>query len=453
MKRQMAVTLAAFLLVGFSGCGQKQENTTVPSVVESSTPDSAVPQDDSLYLLSGEAPNGFYHMGTDSENYLIQRMCYIDYTEGIDKVLCNKPGCTHAEEGCTALPPDGRGVYFLYALQNGSIAYLESKQTDDGEPDCLCLADADGDHRRKLAAAASAAEDWELLCADGAHIYILQTTYSEEAQKHQILSASLEDGNLETLWEMPGDMPQLIGVQGRNLVLHQVLREQDEIPPLEITADMSEEEVQRLSDEYDSMLSTLESSHRVYLFSMDTGEEQEVASWTSSQGSLGRTVLWDENRLYWCNDVATDSLHWGSPDGQAGEVPVDWPQDIAHPQKTDDMVIYLEQPLQDQILLTVFGPWGTDLIKRYALNPEDGSLREIPLQYISNAYEQPIRIMGQGKVGLLVEFEEQLETTESVDEDGSPVQNWKFSYRRGLISPEDFFAGVPNYREIVQETE
>lgn len=453
MKRQMALTLAAFLLVGFSGCGQNRGNTTVTSVVENAAPDSAVPQDDSLYLLSGEAPNGFYHMVTDSENYLIQRMCYIDYTKGTDKVLCNKPGCTHTEEDCMALPPDGRDVYFLYALQNGSIAYLESKQTDDGEADCLCLADADGDHRRKLAAAASTAEDWEMLCADGAQLYILQTTYTEEEQKHQILSVNLENGNLETLWEMPSDMPQLIGVQGRNLVLHQILRDQDEIPPLELTAEMSEEEVQRRSDEYDAMLSTLEARHRVYLFSMDTGEEQEVASWTSSQGSLGRAVLWDENRLYWCNDVATDSLHWISPDGQTGEVPVDWPQDITNPQNTEDMVIYLEQTLQDQILLTVFGPWGTDLIKRYALNPEDGALREIPLQYISNAYEQPIRIMGQGEDGLLVEFEEQLETTESVDEDGSPVQNWKFSYRRGLISPEDFFAGIPNYREIVQETE
>lgn len=112
------------------------------------------------------------------------------------------------------------------------------------------------------------------------------------------------------------------------------------------------------------------------------------------------------------------------------------------------MIIYMEQMLEERILLTVYGLWGRNLVKRYSLEPDSGVLQEIPLQYISNASEKPMCILGKTENALLVIFEEQAHTIENIDPDGLPAQNLTFTHRAGLIREEDFLGGMPNYQEI-----
>jgi len=110
--------------------------------------------------------------------------------------------------------------------------------------------------------------------------------------------------------------------------------------------------------------------------------------------------------------------------------------------------------LQDKILLTVCVTQGTDpVVSRYALDLETGTLQEIPLQYIANATQQPVSIEGQGADCLAVIFEEQVRMSTYLDPDGMPATSAETHRRYGLISTEDFLAGIPNCREIQMNME
>ena len=93
------------------------------------------------------------------------------------------------------------------------------------------------------------------------------------------------------------------------------------------------------------------------------------------------------------------------------------------------------------------------MVSRYALDLETGILQEIPLQYIANATEKAISIEGQGEDCLAVIFEEQVQMSAYLDPDGMPATSMETHRRYGLISTEDFLAGIPNYREFQMEME
>lgn len=443
MKRKLSGILCLCLLAGVCGCSPAEKSTALPTTGSSGTAENGdAGQEDSLYILSGETERGLYHTGEYKGKV---RICFVDYETCKDTVLCSKPGCTHDTETCMASPSEGKNIYFVYALRDGGIAYVESNDQNDEGPERICLADADGSNRRVLATAQNEQAYLNLLCADQDNLYFLQSDY--EGHK-QLFRVSLEDGTMEALWEVPNSTSDLQGVDGRNLIWYSFSNNQEEIAPLTLTEDMTEEEIQQEEERYQASLDTLVARYRVYRFSIDTGEEQDLLTWTSSYGSQARSVLWDDSRLYWVESDRPGDLHWTSRDGSSGEAAIQWPEEIISAQDADDMAIYMEQMLEGKILLTVFGPWGMNQVKRYALEPDRGTLQEIPLQYISNAAEKPVRILGKTENELLVEFEERANNTEYIDADGLPAKTLTFSYRRGLLSGEDFFAGRPNYREV-----
>lgn len=443
MKRKLAGMLCVCLLVGLSGCSTKGKRTAASMPAEKSftEEESSTGQEGGLYLLSGETEQGLYHVGEYKGN---PRICFVDYKNCEDTVLCSKPGCAHDTENCMGSPTAGKNTYFVYALQDGRLAYIESSDQDGAEADQVCLADADGNNRRVIATMQDQRAYLNLLCADQENLYLLQ---DYEEQQSQLLRVSLTDRTMEALWTIPDPVPQLEAADGRDLIWYSFSNNQEEIPPLMLTDDMTEEEVRQEEERYQAALDGTVTNHRVYRFSVDTGEEQELLTWTSSYGSCGRSVLWDSPRLYWTDSDLPGNLHWVCQDSSSGEIAIHWPEEIISSQN-GAMVIDMEQMLEGKILLTVYGPWGMDLSKRYALEPDSGTLQEIPLRYISNASEKPVRILGKTETTLLVEFESQAHNIEYIDEEGLPAQTLTFSHRTGLISIEDFFAGRPNYREI-----
>lgn len=445
MKRKLAGMLSACLVLGLCGCstGRKSDAVASPAAEIPAEQQSSAGQEDALYLLSGATEQGFYYMGEYKGN---PRICFMDYESCEDTVLCSKPGCVHDTETCMASPGEGKNIYFIYALRDGTLVYMESNDKVGVEADQICLAEADGSNRRVLATMQDQQSYPNLLCADRENLYLMQTDY--ENQQSQLIRVSLADGTIEDLWKMSNPDPQLMGIDGRNLIWESFSNHQEEIPPLTLTDDMTEEEIRQEEERYQAAMDAMVTNRRVYCLSVDTGEEQDLLTWSSLYGSRGKTVVWGDSRLYWVDCDKPGNLHWLSQDGSSGECAVDWPEEILSPQYDDDRIIYLEQMLGEKILLTVYGPWGKDLIKRYALDPDSGTLQEIPLQYISNASERPVSILGQTENELLVVFEEQAHTVEYIDPDGLPAQTLTFTYRTGLISKEDFFAGMPNYREI-----
>ena len=245
----------------------------------------------------------------------------------------------------------------------------------------------------------------------------------------------------------------MLGVSGRNLVLWWYdWSEQEEVPQPVVTSEMPEEEVQEKLAAYDAEMDRVTGDFRVVLCSIDTGEEQELDSWTSLHGTTGRTLYWKQDRLYWMDCGEPGSLHWIMADGQQGELAVQWPQEITQCQ--EELGINLEgRMLQGEILLTVCEFRENDpVVRRYVLDLESGAVQEIPLQYIANATEEPVSIQGQGEDCLFVVFEEQVQIGTYLGPDGMPATSMETHWRYGLISEEDFLAGIPNYREIQLET-
>ena len=167
-------------------------------------------------------------------------------------------------------------------------------------------------------------------------------------------------------------------------------------------------------------------SHRVLLWNLDTGEEQELDAWKSQEGSSGRTTLWHDGKLYWCSYDKPDAIHWKAPNESTGEIAVSWPDEISNAEET---TFVLDDIVQGHALFTVWGPWGTDLLKRYAvdLNQPDSTPIEIPLRYVSNASERPVTILGKGEGQLLVQFQEQASFVAQLDADGSPSKDLQIS--------------------------
>lgn len=444
MKKQMC--LAALCLLAVAGGCAKIPETEPGGNTRENAATAAMPVDgeNHLYTLSAETPQGLFNIKGGGGQY------FLDYAAAENRPLCTVPGCTHTGEDCAACLPEGTYGMFLYPLADGSLVY----GLQDDSSYSFWRMDGDGGNRQELARMASENVTWNFLCADEESLYLSCVTYGD-GEQFAVSRLPLTGGTMETLWSKTEyTAPELLGVNGRDLVLLWYdWSERETVPPADTTEDMPWEEIRERMAAYDAEMAKVTGKFRVTFCCIDTGEEQAVDAWTSNYGSAGRTLYWDRDRLYWFDCEEPGPLHWVTAAGQTGKLAVDWPQEIARWQ--GDLYIYLEcRMLQDKMLLTVSETQGTDpVVSLYALDMQTGALREIPLQYIANAKEQPVSIEGQGEDCLFVTFEEQVQMGSYLDPDGVPATSMKTHRRWGLISPEDFLAGLPNYREVQMDRE
>lgn len=386
---------------------------------------------------------GGYTVGW-GENTAGNGLYFLDYETAENHILCSKPGCRHDSDTCAGRVPSDSIVTQIKVLPDSSIVY-ELRRKDPQRPNgdytvgasTLYLADGDGSDHRELAQIENLGM---LLAADGDALYVIQ--WSEiYGENNKLLRVSLRDGHVTPQAELPVLVPGFLGAAGRDLLLY----EDDGREQLQkdLADGMTEEEIQ-------TALENKKGNCRVFLWSVDSGEQRDLLSWTSEGESDGRMLLWDGGRLYWCSDSQPDALHWATPDGQSGQRPIAWPEEIRR-SPAGETAFQLEGMVAGKLLLTVWGPWGTDTIKRYALDLESGALKEIPLWYVSNAYERPVTILARGAEDLLVAFAEQRRQESYIDADGQPATTEKVTDRYGVISIQDFLAGEPNYREVPQE--
>lgn len=441
MKRTIALILAALgCLSALCACS--------PAVRQpSESPETASAQaasKQSLVLLGQQTEQGFYTVGL-GESTAENSLYFLDYETAENHILCSKLGCRHDSDTCEGRVPSDSLVTQIKVLPDGSIVY-ELRRKDPQSPNgghtvgasILYLADGDGSDRRELAQIENLGM---LLAADGDALYVIQ--WSEVyGESNKLLRVSLYDGCVTQQAELPVLVPGFLGTAGRYMVLY----EYDGREQLQrnLADGMTEEEIQ-------TALESKQGNSRVFLWSIDSGEQRELLSWTAEGESDGRTLLWDSGRLYWCSDSQPGALHWVTPDGQSGQRSIVWPEEIRQP-PAGKTAFQLEGVVAGNLLLTVRGPWGTDTIKRYALDPASGNLREIPLQFVSGGCERPITILAQASENLLVAFAEQRQQVQTVEEGGEPVMTEKVTNRYGVLSVEDFLAGRPNYREVPQQT-
>lgn len=103
------------------------------------------------------------------------------------------------------------------------------------------------------------------------------------------------------------------------------------------------------------------------------------------------------------------------------------------------------------VLVVELGAPSPDQMNTYlraAVDPESGSVTPCPLSTFINGVSRPIRIYAETDRGLLVCCDNPSSVRETMGKDGS-FQTWTgYGNVYALIDPQDFLAGVPNYRRF-----
>lgn len=84
----------------------------------------------------------------------------------------------------------------------------------------------------------------------------------------------------------------------------------------------------------------------------------------------------------------------------------------------------------------------------WLISRDSTAAAEIPLRFVSNASERPIEILAETDGELLVHFAQQDSFATQVQEDGYPSKTVEITNRYGMLSWQNFLAGIPDYREI-----
>lgn len=443
MKKAVSLVLSLVAAVGLSACVSPP--TAPPSESSGEAAASQADPHDLRFLQTGSEA-GRYGIVSRSDYSLL---CYIDYSSACDTPLCAQPSCPHNSESCTAYIPGGQIISSLYALDDRSIAFIVTAAPTEDKGSILYITDSSGENRRKIFQAESGQDFWEITCADDQYLYFPMQTYQAEESQTRLYRVALSGGEPEPLFDCSDS--QILGVSGRDLVCHTSHYDQAEnVQPPEIPENASQEEINRLTHEY---LSSCTGTHTLYLLNIDDGTQRELDSWTSNMDNEDRALLWQDNRLYWCDtgwNRLPQSVHWIEPDGQTGEVAVAWPdallQEVENDPNETAGISRFEGVVENRALLRVT---GRELRQsRYAVDLSDGSAAEIPLLYESNGKEQPVSILGRSADSLLVEMEMQMDEVTYIQKDGTPTTNGAAVGRYSLISFADFLAGKPAYREI-----
>lgn len=414
MKKQ-ALYGICILMAALCACSQAPAPAESTDISVSSAVTESTSND--LRMLSSQSAAGCYQMEETEQGRLFS---YIDYAQAVQVPLCASPSCAHNGENCTAWTAPETSVTCPVFLTESSIAFIHTAENGAQTIQSMPLG---GGERHVLFSAKD--NDWiqTLVCADNHMLYFIVNQVTPGSSELWLYQVSLDGANAKALRQLPAPMLEFKGIEGRNLIFY--VYEWAEVPEGEPTW----------------------GSHRVLLWNLDTGEEQELDAWKSQEGSSGRTTLWNDGKLYWCSYDEPDAIHWKAPNESTGEIAVSWPDEILNAEET---TFVLDDIVQGHALFTVWGPWGTDLLKRYAvdLNQPNSTPIEIPLRYVSNASERPVTILGKGEGQLLVQFQEQASFVAQLDADGSPSKDLQITHQYGLITWENFLAGKPNYREI-----
>lgn len=413
MKKRIFCLAAALVLL--CSCAAEKTDRSSP---ESKTDPSGQAAPDGLHILSAQSAAGYYLLENSGNG---QMLCFIDYAQASEVPLCTSVSCAHDSESCTAWIPENAAVVSLVAVDGKGIAFIESPEAGAQRAEA---ANADGTDRRTLYTAAEGQYLETIACADEDSLYCVLGQMEEKAYSTLLCRIPLDGGEVEPVLSLGSAAPELKGVCGDALVLYQSR-----------WGDTPEESEENGGD------------HRVFLLQLGTKEEQTLDAWHSEAGSNGRSLIWSGDRLYWIESGSADAICWMDSSGKTGKTAVSWPQEVAGAPQTS---FTLEKVIGRKALITVWGPWGTDSLKRYAIDlaGETAVPAEIPLTFVSNASERPIEIMGQTEDDLLVHFAQQDAIITQVQEDGYPAHLIESTNRYGLISWEDFLAGIPNYREI-----
>lgn len=419
------------------------------------TPDPVPGSGEDLIPLSRETDKGCYTLGGNGEGEY-NLLCYVDYDLAEEIPLCAQPSCGHDSDACTAFVEQGKNA-FDPQIGDGSTIFFAMIDQEKRQYE-IWAADPNGSGRRLLMHGASGTNRHSPVAEDDTFLYYFYHFISEaEGEEPEVgfrlARVPLAGGESEDVfsWENhygAGVGYEFLGVSGREIAVYRY----DWGDPIEIVVpeDASPEEMDAAIEVQREKERQKTGYHSVLLVNVDTGAQRELDTWSSTFGSAGRSCLWDQGRLYWCEDHTCGPVHWIDTDGQSGELPI-------LPEKSnDENALYtLNRVVQGELLVDCYSP-AADVVSRCVIDLSGdsadgspaGSAEPLTLRYLHAVSERPVRIEGQGEAGLLVLYEESEEHSTGFYEDGTAKNNLAITMHYGMISYEDYFANRPNYRSV-----
>lgn len=422
MKKLLFPALAGAALLALAACGEK---SAAPSAALAAEPPAA--QTQPLRLMTDDeeftgrtvgSADGYYYV--DRGSGVAANLRYIDYATGQDVFLSSRPGGDHfsPEDESFLSSAAGSALAFpagdaLYLVRTGAPSAASGQ---DGLA-CVWVMGLDGSGRQVLYQGGSDEQLLSTIAADGEALYLVRcvTQGDPPAQQYTLAALSRDDGEMQTLCELPG-YAKLIGAADGHLLLHTIRDE--------------------------STQGTPQLQHQLLCFSLADSRLSQLASWTHAQDVYANA---DGSRLAIADVTAGTVTVW---DFAAGQTLAAWPMEGHIPPGAGG-------PFFTGCRDGRFFYWNFAEECLEALSLADGAWSRVSLAYDDpdKLEKRPVEIIADAGDAYLVCMDKEV-TARTYPGDGGaqPQRVEAVQPVYALIGKDDYWASEPRYRTVTYNT-
>lgn len=345
----------------------------------------------------------------------------IDFSDGVERVLCNTPGCTHSDESCPAwvyTSPSYTVANSELLCDGDALYWMVDGRLNDSADAFIDVSDLDGGNRRRLVGGAdfpdlSSAYLSGCIVGDGSALYLTTCENTEENVSNTILwrldkaTGALTQTNLGT--GANGDSPWMIGTWGSQMLFQYTAAGDTPAPP----ADDAD------ADAWDAYADATEAAREgrtleIRPVGTDGVKGEPLYTWTS------RDAVTEYSR-----ERAADGVYYElrAPSGDLDSIDLaTGARTTLAPALTPDAVTAELHPLPDgKLLADTTTRQGDELVtRRYILDPNGGTKQELAGTWLKNGAgsPRPPVIYASNGESLLLMAEIRMSTVSGLGDDG-----------------------------------
>lgn len=355
----------------------------------------------SMFNVDGSGnKDGFYQaMQNDDLSYNIM---YVDYNTGRQLYLCAQPNCQHNSDSCTSwLASVGSGRITPVALDNQIALVYSMEQGSTTGLSKIDIADANGANKRTLHTFEAGTSIDEGAAVNGESLILKMDTYSTQGDgvvdvRQAIVGVNLTTGEATTLYEIAQGSNDTTVAGGTALFLRGATKAGLIFKTISLEEYVTTDDVEQ---NYANMEQA--TKHTYYLLPADGSEVRELL--THTQGT-GYAEVNGDSLVYLQDNAGVYSLNKIDPETGEKSVVIENLQStelgaaLANPTFAD---LTLSQISIDNYAMVNFTRSETlkdngtleIILGRFAINLENGEMKEISLQNYYRATGVPVYIV------------------------------------------------------------
>lgn len=416
MKREWIVAVCLCIILFTVGCSQAGSNIEQGVIREEYQDTVALVTDPYGPLLKNSAATvaGYYELLLSADG-TANNILYTDFATKLRIYLCNAPNCTHDSDSCTSWSNYVAGGSYLFASPDGQKLYYVQRGTEDSagadgaSTGKIFVMNADGSEKQVLMDIGASGRICDAIAMDSKAIYIdINTVDSWDADpRKQLWSVNNVTGEVEVLVK---DLPA----------------------------------EDRLFGAFDTKLlfqSQTETGYAFKTYDLKTRTFTDLISWNYNDFE-GVNIVYG-HRLFILKKL----------DNNLGNLEI---YNLRSMEKTtlQNIPVYAGDTTQvvgfydeQNFVYDVVDNTNPSEIRflRYTVNISDGTISDLTLNYMSNGYLRPVRILCDAGEHLLVQYDTYTGTIQSINEGQRMEMSMPDAPQLGLIEKDDFFANTPNY--------